>query len=204
MTQQSPIDKQSPLEEQPPLDENWLAISQDWQDLPYEKTDVDALVKKTKRRTWWAKFVMGLNIIATVGILIALLVGFYRGDWQTPTLVYTGFVFIASVVFIYYEVKIRLAAWQLTDAGPDDALKAAISGCQSSLHYARLVKWSFYLLTVPVNWYVYAMMEFKAKITWKTFVITNVILLVMYLINQRYQKKRQRELSLLEQVSDYN
>ena len=33
------------------LDEQWLSLSQDWQSQPYEKTDIQALLKQTKKRT---------------------------------------------------------------------------------------------------------------------------------------------------------
>ena len=34
-------------EEKSPLDDQWLAMSEDWQAQPYEKVDMDALVKQT-------------------------------------------------------------------------------------------------------------------------------------------------------------
>ncbi|WDE12903.1 hypothetical protein [Thalassomonas haliotis] len=196
--------KQSPLNEQAPLDDNWLAISQDWQAQPYEKANLDALVKKTRRRTWWAKLVLAANVLATGGILLALIIGYYLGKWQTPTLAYLAFGFVFSVVFVYYEIKIRRSAWQLTNAGADEALKAAVLGCQSSLQYARLMKWSFYFLVIPVNWYVYAMMQIRETVGWDAFVFANTLLAVMYIGSHRYQKKRQRELNSLNQFSDNN
>ena len=196
--------QQSPLKEESPLDDSWLAISRDWQEQPYEKANLDALVRKTRRRTWWAKACLVSNIIATAGMLLALLVGLYQGDWEMPHLVALAVLFAASVVYIYIEIKIRSAAWQLNDAGPDHALKAAISGGESSLQYARLMKWSWYLLIIPLNWYAYAMMEFREKITWKTFVFINGFLLVMYIGTHIYQKKRERELNSLRKFSDNN
>ncbi|WDE00118.1 hypothetical protein [Thalassomonas actiniarum] len=196
--------QQSPLNEQSPLDDSWLAISQDWQEQPYEKANLDVLVKKTRRRTWWAKFLLAANILATLGILIALIAGLYQDNRQTPTLAYLAFGFVFSVVFVYYEIKIRRSAWQLTDAGPDEALKAAVLGCQSSLQYARLMKWSFYLLIIPANWYAYAMMQLRETFSWKAFVFVNGLLAVMYICSHIYQKKRERELASLNQVSDNN
>ncbi|WDE06463.1 hypothetical protein SG34_005955 [Thalassomonas viridans] len=196
--------RQSPLNEESPLDDSWLAISQDWQEQPYEKANLDALVRKTRRRTWWAKACLVANILATAGMLVTLLVGLYRGDWETPHLVTLAVLFVSSVVYVYIEIKIRSAAWQLNDAGPDHALKAAISGGKSSLQYARLMKWSFYFLIIPLNWYAYAMMEFREKITWKTFAFINVFLLVMYICTHIYQKKRERELASLKQFSENN
>ncbi|WP_281556180.1 hypothetical protein [Thalassomonas sp. RHCl1] len=196
--------QQSPLNEQSPLDDSWLAISQDWQEQPYEKANLDTLLRKTRRRTWWAKVSLVANILATAGMLLALLVGLYRGDREMPHLVALAVLFVASVVYVYIEVKIRRTAWQLNDAGPDHALKAAISGGESSLQYARLMKWSSYFLVIPLNWYGYAMMEYRENITWKTFVFINGMLLVMYVGTHIYQKKRERELSSLRQFSENN
>ena len=41
------------------LDEQWLSLTQDWQAQPFEKTDMAALVKQTKRRTYLGKIAVG-------------------------------------------------------------------------------------------------------------------------------------------------
>ena len=35
-------------EDQSPVDDRWLALRDDWQSQPYEKVDVDALIKQIK------------------------------------------------------------------------------------------------------------------------------------------------------------
>jgi len=94
------------------LDEQWLSLSQDWQSQPYEKTDIQTLLKQTKKRTLLAKSLLLIDAIATLGLIIALLVGLYQGDWGTATIAYLAFGAITSVVFVYYEIKIRLRIWQ--------------------------------------------------------------------------------------------
>ena len=48
------------------------------------------------------------------------------------------------------------------------------------------------------------MMAFREKITWKTFVFVNAMLLAMYIGSHLYQKKRERELLSLNQFSEDN
>ena len=55
------------------IDDAWAELTQDWQTQPTVKTDVLALVKRTRRRTIGAKFCFALNIVATIALFIAFL-----------------------------------------------------------------------------------------------------------------------------------
>jgi len=201
----SEADKESPAPGEQPvesniLDEQWLALSQDWQTQPYEKTDIQVLLKQTQKRTLLAKLLLALDIIATIGLIIALLVGLYQGDWGTATIAYLAFGSLGSLVFVYYEIKIRLRIWQHCCDSPDKAVENAISGIESSIKYIKLVKLSCWFLLPVVNWYIYAMLEESEKSPWPPFIFINIFVLVMWCITHWFQLKRKKELAQLSTV----
>lgn len=182
------------------LDEQWLALSQDWQSQPYEKTDIQALLKQTKKRTLLAKSLLAIDVIATLGLVIALLVGLYQGGWGTATIAYLAFGCIMSIAFVYYEIKIRLRIWQQSCDSPDKAVANAIAGVESSLNYIKLIKLSCWFLLPAVNWYIYAMIELSEKSPWPPFLGVNIFIILMWLITHWFHKKRDRELLQLNAV----
>ncbi len=190
-------DKKSPVSDEQPLDEDWLLLSQDWQAQPFEKTDIKALLKQTKKRTLLAKSLLAIDVIATFGIFIALLVGLYQGDWGTATISYLLFGFITSVVFVYYEIKIRLRIWQHSCDSPDKAVANAIAGVESSIKYTKLIKLSCWVLLPVVNWYVYVMIQESEKSPWPPFFVMNSFILVMWFITHWFYLKREKELQQL-------
>ncbi len=190
-------DKNSPVSDEQPLDEDWLLLSQDWQAQPFEKTDIKALLKQTKKRTLLAKSLLAIDVIATFGIFIALLVGLYQGDWGTATISYLLFGFITSVVFVYYEIKIRLRIWQHSCDSPDKAVANAIAGVESSIKYTKLIKLSCWVLLPVVNWYVYVMIQESEKSPWPPFLVMNSFILVMWFITHWFYLKREKELQQL-------
>jgi len=180
------------------LDEQWLALSQDWQTQPFEKTDISALLKQTKKRTFLAKLLLAIDIIATIGLFIALFVALYQGDWGRATVAYLAFGSIGSLVFVCYEIKIRLRIWQHCCDSPDKAIENAISGIESSIRYIKLIKLSCWLLLPAVNWYIYAMLEESEKSPWPPFIFINVFVLVMWSITHWFHLKRKKQLSQLK------
>lgn len=182
------------------LDEQWLSLSQDWQSQPYEKTDIQALLKQTKKRTLLAKSLLVVDVIATLGLIIALLVGLYQGDWGTATIIYLAFGAITSVVFVYYEIKIRLRIWQHSCDSPDKAIVNAIAGVESSIKYIKLIKLSCWLLLPAVNWYIYAMIGETEKSPWPPFFVINMVIVSLWLISQWFHQKRTKELIQLSLI----
>lgn len=182
------------------LDEQWLSLSQDWQSQPYEKADIQALLKQTKKRTLLAKSLLAIDAIATVGLIIALLVGLYQGDWGTATIAYLAFGAITSVVFVYYEIKIRLRIWQHSCDSPDKAVANAIAGVESSIKYIKLIKLSCWLLLPAANWYVYAMIGESEKSPWPPFFVINIIVVSLWFLSHWFHKKRAKELSQLNLI----
>ena len=179
------------------IDEQWAEMAQDWQSQPVERTDIQALLKQTKRRTWLAKSLLALDIVATLGIIIALIYGLYQGDWGAPTIAYLSFGAILSIVFVYYEIKIRSRTWQQSCDSPDRAIDNAIAGCQSSIKYIKLIKLSCYLLIPGANWYIYAMLTISQKSPWPPFIVMNIFILIVWLITHHFDKKRNAELKQL-------
>lgn len=182
------------------LDEQWLTLSQDWQSQPYEKTDIQALLKQTKKRTLLAKSLLAIDIIATVGLITALLIGLYQGDWGTATIAYLAFGAITSVVFVYYEIKIRLRIWQHSCDSPDKAVANAIAGLESSIKYIKLIKLSCWFLLPAVNWYIYVMVEASEKSPWPPFFVINLVIVILWLVSHWFHKKRIKELSQLSLI----
>ncbi len=176
------------------LDEEWLLLSQDWQTQPYEKADIEALLKQTKKRTVLAKTLLALDVIATVGLFIALFVGLYQGDWGSATIAYLSFGSIGSLVFVCYEIKIRLRIWQHCCDSPDKAVENAISGIESSIRYIKLIKLSCWLLLPIVNVYIYAMLEESDKSPWPPFLAINGFVIIMWSITHWFHLKREKQL----------
>mgnify|MGYP005810322047 CR=1 FL=1 len=183
------------------LDEEWLSLTQDWQAQPYEKTDIQALLKQTKRRTLWAKSLLILDIAATVGLLIAFVIGLFQGDWGNATIAYLGFGGLFSAVFVYYEVKIRQQIWLYSCDSPEKAISNAISGCRSSIKYVQLIKYSTWLLLPLVNGYLFVMLTESGKSPWPPFLVINLSVLVTWLISHFFYLKRKKELEQLLSLS---
>ncbi|MCP4986678.1 MAG: hypothetical protein GY928_11675 [Colwellia sp.] len=186
--------KKSPESDEQPLDEAWLLLTQDWQAQPYEKTDIQALLKQTKKRTMLAKSLLALDVIATIGLLIALFVGLYQGDWGKATIAYLTFGSVGSLVFVCYEIKIRLRIWQHCCDSPDKAVENAISGIESSIRYIKLIKLSCWLLLPIVNVYIYAMLQESDKSPWPPFLAINGFVIVMWSITHWFHLKREKQL----------
>lgn len=179
------------------LDDQWLTLSQDWQSQPYQKTDIQTLLKQTKKRTQQAKLLLALDIIATIGLFITLLVGLYQGDWQAATITYLIFGVITSLVFVYYEIQIRLRIWQHSCDSPDKAVANAIAGIESSIKYIKLIKLSCWLLLPVANFYLYVVLEASEKSPWLAFFAMNTFIFSMWFLANWFYKKRNKQLSQL-------
>jgi hypothetical protein len=182
------------------LDEQWLTLSQDWQSQPYEKTDIQALLKQTKKRTLLAKVLLFLDIIAALGLIVTLFVGLYQERWDTSTIVYLLFGATTSIAFVYYEIKIRLHLWQHSCDSPGKAVANAIEGVESSIKYIKLIKLSCWLILPAANWYIYAMISGLEKSPWPPFFVINIVIVSLWLVSHWFHKKRTKELSQLNLI----
>ena len=180
------------------LDNTWAELTQDWQSQPYEKVDVQALLSQTKKRTFWAKFLLALNILATVCFIVVVIVMWLSNSQDKTTMTYLIFAAVGSVIFVYYEIKIRLIAWQQVSASPDMAVKNAIKGIESSINYIRLTKFSCWFLVPAGSWYVIEMAKQNDKSMWLGLIIMNVSVGVMWGITHLFHRKRKAELAKLK------
>lgn len=185
------------------LDEQWNNLTQDWQAQPFEKTDIQALLKQTKRRTIWAKACFVLNVIATVGLLISFIYGLFKGEFGKPWNTYVGLGGGMSFIFVYYEVKIRMSIWRQISDSPDKAIENAIAACESSLKYMALTKWSCLPFGLLANWFVFSISEEENKPMLFAIIFINVFIGVMYVITELLHRKRKKEYkTLTERVSN--
>lgn len=185
------------------LDEQWLAISQDWQAQPVKKTDVSALLKQTKRRTQGAKVCFALNIIATLGLIIAFLYGVYDNQLGDPFNTYLGGGALLSIIFLYFETKIRLNTWRQLCDSPEKAIDNAISACQSSVKYMAMTKISFLPFLPLINWFIYEVGQQKDKNVFDGYLMANGFMLAMYVVVEYFHRKRKKQYEqLLKSLSE--
>ena len=182
------------------LDAQWQALAADWQSQPVEKTDIKGLINKTKKRIIKAQLCLLLNVIVTLGIIVALIYGLVVNTWPLPTLFYLTFGSLFSLLFVYLEIKIRWRSWQNNCTSPDKAIENAIANCQSSIKYIQLTKWSCYLLFPAANWYIYEIGEISARSSWPPFIFLNVIIVGLWVVSHYYHKQRLLELNQLNRL----
>ena len=136
--------------------------------------------------------------MATLGIISAVVYMWLSGSDDQTTIVYLGISGLLSVIFVYYVIKIRLSTWKVNCGGPDKAIKHAIAGCQSSLSYIRLVKFSCFSTWPFANWYVYAATQQTDRSPTLGLIITNVMFMILWFITRKFYQKRVEELKQLQ------
>lgn len=182
------------------LDEQWAEMAQDWQSQPFVKTDINKLLRQTKQRTLIAKLLLSLDIIATLGMLVA---GFYmwiNNSKDEATMIYLGGGGALSVIFVYFAVKFRVTAWRANCGSPDKAIEHAIAGCKSSLSYIKLVKLSCFVICPVSNWYLFTASQEMSKSPMFGFIFLNTLLIAIWLISHTFYTKRNKELKFLKSI----
>ena len=174
-------------------DTDWLAMSNDWQSQPFAKADIEVLLKRTRRRTYWAKSCLALNVIATIGILIFFVYGLLQDEFGEPVNSYLGICGLLSIVFVYYEFKIRLTTWQQCCDSPDKAIVNAIASCESSIKYCVLTKISFIPFLVVINWFLFTIDGESEKSIWPPVIFVNSFMLLAYGVTELFLRKRRAE-----------
>lgn len=183
------------------FDDAWTELTKDWQAQPTPNTDINALVKRTKRRTQGAKFCFCLNIIVTLGLVLAFLYGVYDGQWGEIINIYLGFGSALSIIFVYFETKIRIATWsQLTDS-PEKAIENAMAICESSIKYLLISKVSIFPILPLLNWFLYSIGQTREGSALWAYLVANGIMLVMYIILDFLYRKRKQEYQHLMQLN---
>lgn len=181
-------------------DDTWAELTQDWQAQPTAKTDITALMKRTRRRTYGAKFVFALNIIATLGLFIAFFYGVYHGEFAEPVNIYLGLGSLLSVIFVYFETKIRLVTWSQLSDSPEKAIDNAIASSESSMKYMKITKISFLPFLPLVNWFVYSESQSNDKVALPAYLLINGFMLIVFITVSYLHRKRQQEHQQLLQI----
>ncbi len=175
------------------IDQQWLTLTQDWQQQSFEKTDINKLLKQSQRRVWWSKGCFALNIIATVLLLLLFGYGIANGQFGKLLNSYFGLGGIMSLIFVYYEMRIRRHSWSHITGSPTQAIEHAISCCQSSIKYMSLIKWSALPFAALINWFVFQFAIQQGRAPLKGLVIANLVIIVTLIITEVIQHKRRRE-----------
>lgn len=183
------------------LDEQWAEMAQDWQSQPFVKTDINKLLRQTKQRTLIAKILLSLDIIATVGMLIAGIYMWINNSKDETTMIYLGGGGVLSVIFVYFAVKFRVTAWRANCGSPDKAIEHAIAGYKSSLSYIKLVKLSCFVICPVSNWYLFTASQEMNKSPMFGFIFLNTLLIAIWLISHTFYVKRNKELKFLKSIN---
>tara|TARA_R110000787_G_scaffold251125_7_gene356626 strand:+ start:572 stop:1252 length:681 start_codon:yes stop_codon:yes gene_type:complete len=182
------------------FDDTWAELSQDWQAQPIPKTDITALVARTQRRTRNAKACFGLNILTTLALFIIFVYGIYNGEWGEAFNIYLGFGSLLSVIFVYFETKLRLATWSQLCDSPEKAIDNAIMSSESSMKYMWFTKISFLPFLPLVNWYVYTVGQTSDKAVLPAFFMANGVMIIAYILVDYLHRKRRKEHQQLLQM----
>ncbi|MGB1199121.1 MAG: hypothetical protein ACPG46_08730 [Thalassotalea sp.] len=177
---------------------SWDELTQDWQEQPYQKTDISELVKQTKRRVVVGKCCLVLDLVGTLGAIVAFIYGATLGGWKEPTLYYLGFGCIISAIFCFQTVKVRVQGWRQLKGSPDNAIANAIINCKSSIQYTQLSKYVCYLILPAANWYLFEIMSTSEKSVTPPLIFINVFLSVVWAISHYFFIKRSKELIQLK------
>jgi hypothetical protein len=180
------------------IDDQWAAMTEDWQSQPTTKTDIAKLLKQTKKRTFWAKLSLAVDIIATLAILGVAMFMWMSGSKDNLTIIYLGISGGLSVIFVFYVIKIRLSAWKVNCDSPDKAIKHAITAGESSLSYIKLLKLSCFIIWPFANWYVFAVAQQTDRSPVMGLFITNVMVVTVWFITHKFYQKRVDELKQLK------
>lgn len=180
------------------VDEQWAEMTQDWQTQPFIKTDMTALVKQTKRNVYYAKSLLAFDVIGTMLLLLAVAYGYFVKQWESATLIYLGIAGLLSVFFVYYEIKIRLTSWRLFEINPDNVVENAIANGKASIQYLKLLKLSCYVFIPLMNWYIVEIVTLKEKPLLWPLLLSNSLILVMFLITHYFHVKKNKEIHQLE------
>jgi len=175
------------------FEQTWAELTQDWQAQPVPKTDIEQLLKRTRRRTNGAKFCFALNALVTLGLLIAFIYGVFAGQLGEPMNTYIGLGSLISIVLVFYEMKIRLAVWRSLCDSPSKAVDHAISACKSSMQYMVLTKVSTVPFFFLMNWFIYTIGKTSDKPLLMAYLFANGFLVVVYIATDYLHRKRRKE-----------
>ena len=182
----------SPKEEL--FDQQWDDLVDDWQSQPVEKVDTNKLIKQLKKRTFYAKFILLLDVVATIGLFWSFIWSLQEETVHMPTTVFLGVGAVGSLIYTILEFKIRIATWQLDASDAEQVFNKNISGLKGAIQYANLWLYSCYIMLPLANWFVWEVGKTTDKSMLFGYLFANGMLVSMFVGAKYYQKLRQKEL----------
>lgn len=180
-----------------PLEEDWLDIAKDWQAQPYEQADINKLIVWIKSTIIKSKCLLGLNVLASIALAVALMFGF-KHNWDTPLMVYLGFGVVASGIFVFYEYKIRSVTWRYKQTSPQEVMQSVAENYHASIAYMNLNIFGFLISLPPANWFIYTTAATHGKSPMKPMIVANLLIIgaiVAIYIFKRARIKKLKELN---------
>lgn len=197
---QDKLETDNSVDEAQLLDDDWLSMTSDWQSQPYEKVDITALVKQTKRRIIWAKILLACDVIAVLFLYALLAYVLLEDNEKAATIAYVVAGCVIYTVYLYHAIKLRIGSWRIMSSDPNNIIDSAIVGYKSSIQYNRLIKWATILLWPTVNIYLYVIAPLTEKSLFWPAVIGNLVLIGTILTVHWFQRKREQELKQMQEI----
>lgn len=190
------------MKDKSPLDDQWDDLVNDWQSQPYEKLDLNKLIKQLRRRTIGAKILLGFDVLATILLSVACYWHLTQEPYDLPTIIYLGIGAFGSLIYTIICFRIRIQTWRMDASDPQQYYEKTLSGIKGALKFAKLLKYSCYAMVPIINWYLWAVTQASEKPVLILYLFVNLLILVMYIGSHIYQRKREKELkSLLEFIT---
>ena len=186
-----------PIEDinQPALSDDWQSFASDWQSQPYNKVDIDALVKQTQRRSFWAKCLLAIDSVTIVILFGFLAYLFAQPDTDKATIAYVLSACVIFGTYLFYAVKLRLSSWKLMSSEPSTIIQSAKIGIKSSLQYIKLLTIATWLFWPTFNIYAYVVAPLREKEIVIPVIVANAVIIISLIILKVMQNKRKKELN---------
>ncbi|NMP30887.1 hypothetical protein HII17_04860 [Thalassotalea sp. M1531] len=183
-----------------PLDEQWDSLVEDWQSQPYEKVNITKLIHQLKKRTLYAKSVLGLDVLATLFLFSALFYELKQVPVDIATVIFVGIGAVGSLIYTIVEFNIRIKTWRLDASDPKQAFEKNISGLKGAIQFANLWLYSCYIICPIVNWYIWELSKTSEKPILPAYLFANGLVAVMLIGAYIYKNKRQTELKQMNDI----
>ncbi|MFD2164763.1 hypothetical protein ACFSJY_00660 [Thalassotalea euphylliae] len=188
------------MSEKSPIDEQWDSLVDDWQSQPYEKVDTNKLIKQLKKRTFYAKLVLFLDVIATVGLAWSFFWSLDNDDFNLPTTIYLGVGAVGSLIYTILAFNIRFATWRMDASDPEQVFHKNMSALKGAIQYANLWVYSCYIILPLGNWFVWEIGKTTEKSMFYGYVFMNSLTLFMIACGLVFKARRQRELDSMNEI----
>jgi hypothetical protein len=183
-----------------PIDEQWDDLVSDWQTQPYEKVDIEKLIIQLRKRTLWAKILLGIDVLATIFLFSAC---YWHATYEpedVATIIYLGVGAVGSFFYTGLLFRIRLQTWKMDASDPKQYFDKTVNGINGALKLAKLLKYTCYFMVPMINWYLWEVSKTSEKNMLVGYIIANVFIFIMYVASHIYQRRREKELIRLSEL----